>query len=125
MKTQLFAPMAVELRVDGRLLAETTKQQLACSCGTSVKPNDRFCDSCGKAQPTAEERGQHRRVKDATSAIRTVAVLFVAGGLLMFFVLLLDQGQALSLIRGQIAYQQQLIHEAVHDARHTAAAPCH
>ena len=45
--------------------------------------------------------------------------------LLMFFVLLLDQGQALSLIRGQIAYQQQLIHEAVHDARHTAAAPCH
>lgn len=45
--------------------------------------------------------------------------------LLMFYVLLLDQGQTLSLIQGQVAYQQLLIHEAVHDARHTAAAPCH
>jgi hypothetical protein len=45
--------------------------------------------------------------------------------LLLFFVLLLDQGQTLSLIQGQIAYQQLFIHEAVHDARHTAAAPCH
>ena len=45
--------------------------------------------------------------------------------LLMFFVLLLDQGQTLSLIQGQVAYQQLLIHEAVHDARHTAATPCH
>jgi hypothetical protein len=45
--------------------------------------------------------------------------------LMLFFTLLLDQGQTLSLIQGQIAYQQQLIHELVHDARHTAAAPCH
>jgi hypothetical protein len=45
--------------------------------------------------------------------------------LLLFFVLLLDQGQTLSLIQGQVAYQQLLIHEAVHDARHTAGAPCH
>jgi hypothetical protein len=45
--------------------------------------------------------------------------------LLLFFVLLLDQGQTLSLIQGQIAYQQLIVHEAVHDARHTAAAPCH
>jgi hypothetical protein len=45
--------------------------------------------------------------------------------LMLFFTLLLDQGQTLSLIQGQIAYQQVLIHELVHDARHTAAAPCH
>jgi hypothetical protein len=45
--------------------------------------------------------------------------------LMMFFVLLLDQGQTLSLIQGQVAYQQLLIHESVHDARHTAGAPCH
>ena len=49
----------------------------------------------------------------------------LVAALLMFFVLLLDQGQTLSLIQGQVAYQQLLIHEAVHDARHTAAAPCH
>jgi hypothetical protein len=45
--------------------------------------------------------------------------------LLLFFVLLLDQGQTLSLIQGQIAYQQLIVHEAVHDARPTAVAPCH
>ena len=52
-----------------------------------------------------------------------IGTLLVA--LLMFFVLLLDQGQILSLVQGQIAYQQLFIHEAIHDARHTAAAPCH
>jgi hypothetical protein len=45
--------------------------------------------------------------------------------LLLFFALLLDQGQILSLVQGQLAYQQLIFHEAVHDARHTAAAPCH
>ncbi len=45
--------------------------------------------------------------------------------LLLFFILLLDQGQTLSLIQGQIAYQQLFVHEAVHDGRHTAPVPCH
>jgi hypothetical protein len=52
-----------------------------------------------------------------------IGALLVA--LLMYFVLLMDQGQTLSLIQGNIAYQQIVIHELVHDARHTAAAPCH
>ena len=45
--------------------------------------------------------------------------------LLLYFVLLMDQGQTLSLIQGNIAYQQIVVHELVHDARHTAAVPCH
>ncbi|MDP9310975.1 MAG: CbtB-domain containing protein [Chloroflexota bacterium] len=46
-------------------------------------------------------------------------------GLVLFFILLLDQGQTLSVIQGEIAYSQQLVHELVHDARHTTAVPCH
>lgn len=46
-------------------------------------------------------------------------------GLALLFLLMLDQGQTLSIIQGDLAYAQNLIHEAVHDARHTAAVPCH
>jgi hypothetical protein len=52
-----------------------------------------------------------------------IATLLAA--LLLFFALLMDQGQILSLIQGQIAYEQLVFHEVVHDARHTAAVPCH
>ncbi len=52
-------------------------------------------------------------------------VVSLVAGLLMLFLLTLDQGQTLSLIQGDLAYTQNLIHEAVHDARHTAALPCH
>ena len=42
-----------------------------------------------------------------------------------YFVLGLDQGQTLSLWQGDAAYQVNLIHELVHDARHAAGFPCH
>jgi hypothetical protein len=45
--------------------------------------------------------------------------------LLGLFVLGLDQGQTLSLWQGDAAYQVNLIHELVHDARHAAGFPCH
>jgi hypothetical protein len=49
----------------------------------------------------------------------------LAAGLLLLFLLTLDQGQTLSLVQGNLAYTQNLIHEVVHDTRHTAAVPCH
>jgi hypothetical protein len=45
--------------------------------------------------------------------------------LLGLFVLGLDQGQTLALWQGDAAYQANLIHELVHDARHVAGFPCH
>lgn len=42
--------------------------------------------------------------------------LYVVGG---------DQGLLLSLAQGASAFDQNLIHEAVHDARHAAGFPCH
>ena len=41
------------------------------------------------------------------------------------YVLGLDQGMLLSAVQGELAFDQNLIHELVHDARHAAAFPCH
>ena len=46
-------------------------------------------------------------------------------GLVALYIVGLDQGQLLSLVQGDIAFAQNLIHEVLHDARHTAAFPCH
>jgi len=45
--------------------------------------------------------------------------------LLAFYALALDQGLLLSLVQGKIAFNQNLLHEVVHDARHAAGFPCH
>ena len=46
-------------------------------------------------------------------------------GLFSLYVLALDQGFLLSLVQGAKAFDMNLIHEALHDARHAAGFPCH
>jgi Probable cobalt transporter subunit (CbtB) len=46
-------------------------------------------------------------------------------GLFMLYLVGLDQGFLLSLVEGSVAFDQNFIHEFVHDARHAAAFPCH
>ena len=46
-------------------------------------------------------------------------------GAFALYVLALDQGFLLSLVQGAPAFDMNLIHEAVHDARHAAGFPCH
>jgi cobalt transporter subunit CbtB len=46
-------------------------------------------------------------------------------GLFAFYALALDQGWLLSLVQGARAFDLNVIHEAVHDARHVAGFPCH
>lgn len=53
---------------------------------------------------------------------RVIALLL---GLAALYVLGLDQGLLLSVVQGDLAFDQNLIHELLHDARHTAAFPCH
>lgn len=50
---------------------------------------------------------------------------FLLLGLFALYVVALDQGFLLSLFQGPIAFDMNLIHEAVHDARHAAGYPCH
>jgi hypothetical protein len=52
-------------------------------------------------------------------------LLAAAAGLVILYVMGLDQGYLLSLIQGAPAYDQNLLHEFVHDARHAAGFPCH
>ena len=51
-------------------------------------------------------------------------VMLLIGAFLLYLVGL-DQGTLLSVFEGQTAFDQNLIHEFVHDARHSAAFPCH
>ncbi|MFN0070581.1 MAG: CbtB-domain containing protein [Chloroflexota bacterium] len=55
-------------------------------------------------------------------APQTTALILATSAL---YVLGLDQGLLLSLFQGELAFDQNLIHELVHDARHAAGFPCH
>jgi len=46
-------------------------------------------------------------------------------GLFALYIVGLDQGHLLGLVQGDVAFDQNLIHEALHDARHAAGLPCH
>jgi cobalt transporter subunit CbtB len=46
-------------------------------------------------------------------------------GLAFLYILALDQGLLLSLVQGNAAFDMNMIHEFVHDARHAAGFPCH
>lgn len=64
------------------------------------------------------------------SQLRAVANAWPLGtmlllGLLGLYALALDQGFLLSLFQGGVAFDMNLLHELVHDARHVAGFPCH
>ena len=54
-----------------------------------------------------------------------IAAPLVLLGLFTLYVVALDQGFLLSWIHGPAAFDMNLIHEALHDARHAAGFPCH
>jgi cobalt transporter subunit CbtB len=57
---------------------------------------------------------------------RTVTLVGLVGlAVAAVYVLALDQGWLLSLVQGARAVDLNLIHGAVHDARHVAGFPCH
>ncbi len=56
---------------------------------------------------------------------RGVLIGTVALGVFALYLLALDQGFFLSLFQGDIAFDMNLLHELVHDARHVAGFPCH
>lgn len=56
---------------------------------------------------------------------RWVLTGMIVLGIFGLYVLALDQGLLLSLVQGAQAFDMNLLHEAVHDARHAAGFPCH
>jgi len=66
------------------------------------------------------------RVHAASPQPQVGALVGLLGlALLAFYILALDQGWLLSLVQGARAFDLNVIHEAVHDARHVAGFPCH
>jgi hypothetical protein len=61
------------------------------------------------------------------AALERPVPLLVAFGAAVFalYVGAIDQGHLLALVQGQVAFDQNLLHELVHDARHAAGFPCH
>ncbi len=60
------------------------------------------------------------------SGRRNVGLIPVALiGLAALYLVALDQGLLLSVVQGNVAFDMNLIHEFVHDARHAAGFPCH
>jgi len=58
-----------------------------------------------------------------TDLWKVVAVVGFA--LALLYVMAMDQGLLLSLVQGNVAFDQNYIHELVHDSRHLTALPCH
>jgi|TARA_B110000263_G_scaffold247203_1_gene259635 cobalt transporter subunit CbtB len=54
-------------------------------------------------------------------AIVTLALIFGFG----LFVVGFDQGHIFSVVMGEQAFDEMLIHELTHDMRHAAGFPCH
>ncbi len=56
---------------------------------------------------------------------RIIAALMIAMGLSLLYLLAFDQGQLFSVVMGQAAYQQNMLHAFFHDGRHLFAFACH
>ena len=54
-------------------------------------------------------------------AVAALALVFVFG----LFVVGFDQGHIFSVVMGEQAFDEMLIHELTHDMRHAAGFPCH
>jgi hypothetical protein len=52
-------------------------------------------------------------------------IIALVSALFALYVGAVDQGHLLALVQGQVAFDQNLLHELVHDARHVAGFPCH
>jgi len=54
---------------------------------------------------------------------KLIGLIGLAAALL--YVMAIDQGLLLSLIQGNVAFDQNFVHELVHDSRHLTGLPCH
>ena len=54
-------------------------------------------------------------------AIAVLAIVFGFG----LFIVGFDQGHIFSVVMGEYAFDEMLIHELTHDMRHAAGFPCH
>ena len=66
----------------------------------------------------------HATVRTEGSEGRVLGAVVLLG-ILAFYMFAIDQGFLLSLVQGGRAFDMNLLHEFLHDARHAAGFPCH
>ena len=69
---------------------------------------------------------QYRGITITKSGVPIYALILLAGifAFGLFFVGY-DQGHLFSVVMGEMAFDEMLIHELTHDMRHAAGFPCH
>jgi uncharacterized membrane protein len=85
-----------ELRVGGRVMVEQSEIIPCKGCGKLPNGYDAFCGNCGQALPKPESYTQRRQLKNATKAIRYLAILFLIVGIALFFLTKSNSEQALT-----------------------------
>jgi L-asparagine transporter-like permease len=69
---------------------------------------------------------QSREVAVSKSGIPIYAIVLLAAIFAFgLFVVGYDQGHIFSIVMGESAFDEMLIHELTHDMRHAAGFPCH
>ena len=67
-----------------------------------------------------------RSITISKSEVPLYAIILLAGIFAFgLFIVGYDQGHVFSIVLGEDAYAEQLIHELTHDMRHAAGFPCH
>jgi len=69
---------------------------------------------------------QSRGITITQSGVPIYALILLAGIFAFgLFVVGYDQGHLFSVVMGEMAFDEMLIHELTHDMRHAAGFPCH
>ncbi len=70
--------------------------------------------------------GEHRQITKVEFRYPLLAILLLAA-IFAFtsFAVGYDQGQLLSMVFGDRAYEENFLHELFHDTRHALGFPCH
>lgn len=69
---------------------------------------------------------QSRGITISKTGIPIFAIVLLAGIFAFgLFVVGYDQGHLFSVVMGEMAFDEMLIHELTHDMRHAAGFPCH
>jgi len=69
---------------------------------------------------------QSREITVSKTSIPIYAIIILASIFAFgLFIVGYDQGHLFSIVMGEMAFDEQYVHELTHDMRHAAGFPCH
>ncbi|MGE4231980.1 MAG: hypothetical protein AB7F43_01505 [Bacteriovoracia bacterium] len=101
-ESKFYAQPEALLYLNGELVLSDLEQKKQKTCPKCKRQNDmgfESCSECGEKLPTAKEFLEKRDVGSATSAIIALAVLFLAFGIVMYFLQKAQFAEALNQLK--------------------------